>query len=47
MKYSPYDPVYTERVNINLKTRDLEEARQRRDLKLVEFMRGSLKGVVA
>ena len=47
MKYSPYDPVYTDRVNINLKTRDLEEARQRRDLELVKFMRGSLKGLAA
>lgn len=31
MKYQPYHPVYTERVNINLKTRDLEEARRKRD----------------
>jgi|GEM_PF-4581928 len=47
MKYQPYHPVYTERVNINLKTRDLEEARQRRDLELVKFMLGSLRGLAA
>jgi hypothetical protein len=31
MKVSPFHPLYTQRININLKTRDLEEARRRRD----------------
>lgn len=47
MKVQPYHPLYTERVNINLKTRDLEEARRRRDLKLIELTRGSLQELAA
>jgi hypothetical protein len=31
MRVQPYDPVKTERLAFNLKTRDLEEARKRRD----------------
>ena len=31
MRVQPYDPVKTERLAFNLKTRDLEEARNRRD----------------
>ena len=31
MRVQPYDPAKTERLAFNLKTRDLEEARKRRD----------------
>jgi hypothetical protein len=31
MRVQPYDPVKTERLAFNLKTRDIEEARKRRD----------------
>ena len=31
MRVQPYDPVKTERLAFNLKTRDLKEARNRRD----------------
>ena len=31
MRVQPYDPVKTERLAFNLKTRDLEEARRKRD----------------
>jgi hypothetical protein len=34
MKFSPFHPLYTQRININLKTRDLEEARRRRDAEI-------------
>jgi len=31
MRVQPYDPAKTERVALNLKTRDIEEARRKRD----------------
>ncbi len=31
MRWQPYDPVKTERLTFNLKTRDVNEARRRRD----------------
>jgi hypothetical protein len=31
MRVQPYDPVKTERLAFNMKTRDLEEARRKRD----------------
>jgi hypothetical protein len=31
MRVQPYDPVKAERLTFNLKTRDLEEARRKRD----------------
>jgi len=31
MRVQPYDPIKAERLTFNLKTRDLEEARKRRD----------------
>ena len=31
MRVQPYDPAKTERLAFNLKTRDLEEARRKRD----------------
>lgn len=31
MKAQPYNPIITERLNFNLKTRDIEEARRKRD----------------
>jgi hypothetical protein len=31
LRVQPYDPAKTERLAFNLKTRDLEEARKRRD----------------
>jgi hypothetical protein len=31
MRVQPYDPAKTERLAFNMKTRDIEEARKRRD----------------
>lgn len=31
MRWAPYDPVRTERLTFNLKTRDVNEARRKRD----------------
>jgi len=34
MKFTPFHPIYTQRLAINLHTRDLEEARRRRDAEI-------------
>lgn len=31
MRWAPYDPIKTERLTFNLKTRDVNEARRKRD----------------
>lgn len=39
MRFTPYHPQFTERITINLKTKDLQEAQRRRDAEMDKWAR--------